>query len=138
MASNCEAFYKVKSGDDCGKIATQCGITTEQLSSWNADIGSTCSGLWPDYYICVSVEGVDSQPTTTTTTKGKGVATPTPTQSGMIGTCNKFYRVEDGDTCKIVANEAGITLDTFYKWNKGVGSSCESLWLQYYVCIGVM
>lgn len=136
MMSNCDAFYKVKSGDDCGKIATDYGITTEQLSKWNTGIGSTCSGLWSDYYICVSAVSVDPKPTTTT--KGNEVATPTPTQSGMVGTCNTFYRVGGDDTCEIIAKAAGITLANFYDWNKGVGSDCGSLWILYYVCIGVM
>ncbi|KAL2697242.1 hypothetical protein AAEP93_002537 [Penicillium crustosum] len=135
MVGNCDTFYKVKSGDDCGEIATSCGISTEQLSKWNTDIGSTCSGLWPDYYICVGAVNVDAKPTTTT--KDNEMATPTPTQSGMVGTCNTFYRVGSDDTCERIAKAAGITLANFYDWNKGVGSDCGSLWLLYYVCIGV-
>lgn len=94
-------------------------------------IGSTCSGLQPDYYICVSAVGVDAEPTTTT--KDNEVTTPTPTQSGMVGTCSTFYRVGGDDTCEIIAKAAGITLANFYDWNKGVGSDCGSLWLLYCV-----
>ncbi|KAJ6137781.1 hypothetical protein N7471_004267 [Penicillium samsonianum] len=316
MASNCDAFYEVKPGDKCGKIARQYGITTEQLSKWNTEIGSNCSGLRPGYYICVSVVGVDPKPTTTTTkgnevttpttttttkgnevttltetitttltititttegnevttptttstkgnevttlttttegnevttptitttkgnevttltttvtttltttitttltttitttkgnevttpttttkdnevttpttttegnevttpttttegnevttpttttegnevttpattttksiglttltttTKGNGATTPTPIQAGIIGTCTTFYKVGDKDTCEVITKAAGITLTDFYNWNKGVGSGCKSLWLLYYVCIGVI
>jgi LysM repeat protein len=80
---------------------------------------------------------VNPKPTTTTTTKGNGVATPTPIQTGMTGSCNKFYKVVDGDSCETIAKKADITLANFYAWNKGVGSSCKTLWLGYYVCTGV-
>lgn len=135
MVGNCDSFYKVKSGDECAKIASNHGITTDQLYKWNTEIGSTCSGLWPDYYICVSIVGVSPKPSTTT--QGNGVATPTPIQTGMVGTCNKFHKVMGGDTCETIAKSAGVTLANFYSWNKGVGASCNTLWLSYYVCIGV-
>jgi LysM repeat protein len=45
--------------------------------------------------------------------------------------------VASGDTCSAVASKAGISLSNFYKWNPKVGSSCQSLYLGYYVCVGV-
>ena len=135
MVSNCDAFYKVESGDECGVIAKNHGISLTQLYKWNTEIGTDCSGLWADYYICVSVIGVDPIPTTT---NGNGVATPTPTQAGMTGNCNEFHKVVNGDNCVSIAKNAGISLSSFYAWNKGVGSDCKSLWLSYYVCIGVL
>ncbi|KAJ5165060.1 uncharacterized protein N7500_006890 [Penicillium coprophilum] len=140
IVGNCDAFHKVKSGDTCDALAGKYGITTNQLYTWNTQIGTNCGGLWVDYYICVSIVGVNPKPTTTTTTtttKGNGVATPTPIQTGMTGTCNKFYKVVSGDSCETIAKKAGVTLANFYAWNKGVGSSCQTLWLGYYVCTGV-
>lgn len=46
--------------------------------------------------------------------------------------------VVSGDTCSTIATTAGITLDEFYSWNTMVGSSCGDLWLNYYVCVGVL
>jgi LysM repeat protein len=135
MVSNCDAFYKVKSGDECATIASSHGITVNQLYTWNTQIGTGCSGLWAEYYICVSVIG--ASPTSTTTTTGNGISTPTPTQAGMTGSCRRFHLVGSGDSCESIAQDAGITLARFYSWNSGVGSSCGSLWLGYYVCIGV-
>lgn len=135
MVSNCDAFYNVQSGDECAVIARNHGISVNQLYTWNTQIGSDCSGLWAGYYICVSVIGVD--PTSTTTSTGNGIATPTPTQTGMVGNCRVFHLVVSGDNCESIAQDAGITLARFYSWNPGVGSSCGSLWLGYYVCIGV-
>jgi hypothetical protein len=65
------------------------------------------------------------------------VATPTPTQAGMITTCRRFHLVQSGDKCGTIASENNISLSDFYRWNPGVGSSCGSLWLDYYVCVGV-
>ncbi|KAL3430401.1 hypothetical protein BDV09DRAFT_189289 [Aspergillus tetrazonus] len=53
--------------------------------------------------------------------------------------CNKFHKVVSGDQCGMIASKAGATLANFMKWNPGVGgSACPSLWLGYYVCIGVL
>jgi hypothetical protein len=41
------------------------------------------------------------------------------------------------DGCSVIANQYGISLDDFYKWNPGVGPRCESLWQGYAVCVGI-
>lgn len=38
IAENCDAFYKVKSGDQCDTIAKANNISEEQLKSWNTEI----------------------------------------------------------------------------------------------------
>ncbi|KAL3452698.1 hypothetical protein BJX65DRAFT_302607 [Aspergillus insuetus] len=137
MVSNCDAFYLVKSGDGCAAIASSKGITLSQLYAWNKNLGTGCTGLWADYYVCVSILGVS--PTRTTTTQGNGVATPTPTQPGMTTSCKKFHKVVAGDQCATIASKARITLANFLRWNPGVGgSACSSLWLGYHVCIALL
>jgi LysM repeat protein len=145
MVKNCDTFYLVKSGDGCAAIASSKGISLSQLYAWNPNLGSDCSGLWSEYYICVSIVGVNPTSTTktttktTTSTKGNGVSTPTSIQAGMTSSCNKFHKVVSGDQCGTIASNAGITLANFLKWNPGVGGfACRSLWLGYYVCIGVL
>jgi hypothetical protein len=56
----------------------------------------------------------------------------------MVGNCNKFYLVASGDTCAAIATAAGISLSSFYAWNPAVGSTCGTLDLGDYVCIGVI
>jgi LysM repeat protein len=133
MVNNCDAFYRVQSGDTCDKITAAHGISRAQLSSWNAEIGNACQFIWVDYYICVSIVGVDPSPTQ----PGNGIATPVPIQTGMTNNCRRFYFVRSGDTCASVARGAGISEATFYSWNTGVGSSCSALWLDTWYCIGV-
>ncbi|KAK8091448.1 LysM domain-containing protein [Apiospora hydei] len=115
MAGNCDAFYLVQSGDNCAAIASSHGISLPDLYAWNPAIGSGCEALW-----------------------GNGVATPTPTQAGMTDNCRAFHLVASGDNCGDIASAAHVSLSDFYAWNPSVGSDCASLWLGYYVCIGLL
>ncbi|KAH6688815.1 LysM domain protein [Leptodontidium sp. MPI-SDFR-AT-0119] len=144
MTTSCNTFYLVVSGDQCGTIATAKGISLSSFYAWNPAVGSTCASLWADYYVCVNVIGGTTSTTSTTTsvstttTTGNGVTTPTPVEPGITTTCSKFHLVVSGDTCAAIATAAGITTTQFYAWNTNVGSTCASLWLGYYVCIGVL
>jgi LysM repeat protein len=53
----------------------------------------------------------------------------------MIADCNKFHMVADGDGCDSIAKANGITPAQFYSLNPGVGNTCSTLWLGYYVCV---
>lgn len=139
IAANCDKFHLVGKGDNCASISSEAGITLAQFNSWNTGVGSGCSSLWLGYYVCVGVIG--GSPTTkatSVTTPGNGVQTPTPPQAGMVGNCNEFYKVGSGDTCAAIAKEEGVTIANIEKWNPGVGSACKSLWLGYYICVGVI
>jgi hypothetical protein len=135
MVTDCKTFYLVVAGDQCGLNATAMGITLADFYAWNPAVGSACEALLSQYYVCVGVIG--GTVAQTTTSPGNGVATPTPIQPGMITTCKKFHLVVSGDQCALIATAAGFTLANFYQWNSYVGDTCASLWLGYYVCIGV-
>ncbi|KAJ6032576.1 hypothetical protein N7540_003308 [Penicillium herquei] len=55
MVSGCKTFYEAVSGDGCYDIAESFGITLDEFYEWNAAVGNTCGGLWPDYYYCVGI-----------------------------------------------------------------------------------
>ncbi|KAL6234218.1 hypothetical protein BDW75DRAFT_241322 [Aspergillus navahoensis] len=117
MVANGNAFYLVESGDTCYDVMTSyCNFTLSQFYSWNPSMGTFCAGLQPGYYV---VNG------------------PTPQQTGIVANCNKFYQVVENDSCQTIASGNSITLANFYNGNPAVGSSCSSLWLGYYVCVGV-
>ncbi|KAK3681706.1 hypothetical protein B0T22DRAFT_502239 [Podospora appendiculata] len=139
VATNCNKFHKVVSGNQCGTLAAQYGISLANLYAWNPTVGTACAGLWADYYICVGVIGSipNTSIRTTTTSAGNGIATPTPILTGMIASCKKFHLVVSGNQCGTLATQYGITMANFYAWNTGVGSSCGSLWAGYYVCVGI-
>lgn len=137
MVRDCNKFYFVKKDDGCSAVASAEGISLADLDEWNPALGADCSGLWPEYYICVGVS--NTLTTTATSTKSTSTvvgSTPTPTQSGMTSGCKGFYLVKSGDGCYDIATSNGITLDQFYAYNPGVGNDCSGLWPNYYVCIG--
>ncbi|KAH7137618.1 hypothetical protein EDB81DRAFT_655805, partial [Dactylonectria macrodidyma] len=103
--------------------------------SWNPAVGNTCANLLAGYYVCVGTT-TSTQPSTTTTAK-TGIATPSPVQTGIPSECDKFYLVSSGDTCSAIVSAEKITVTNFYSWNPAVGSTCASLWVGYYVCVGV-
>ncbi|KAJ8114046.1 hypothetical protein OPT61_g3980 [Boeremia exigua] len=135
IVENCDRFYKVQSGDGCDSIAQKNGITPVQLKSWNTEINTSCSNLWLDYYVCVHVPGAATPPTTTTTTG------PSPSNSplmpGVVGNCNRFYKIQSGDGCDSIAQKNGITPAQLKSWNTEINASCSNLWLDYYICTGV-
>lgn len=138
MVSNCNAFHKVVSGDQCGTIASTAGISLDNFYAWNPAVGTTCQYLYLDYYVCIGVIGMtaSSTPTANSTPTGNGISTPTPTQTSMVSNCNSFHLVVSSDECGTIASSAGIPLESFYAWNPAVGASCGSLWAGYYVCVG--
>jgi LysM repeat protein len=147
MTSNCNKFYLVQSGNGCYDIATANGISLSDFVAWNPDVKSDCSGLFPNWYVCVGIIGgtttsVSSTPSSTVpsspTVPRNGITTPTPTQTGMVTNCNKFYDVVSGDGCYSIAQSYSIPLNSFYSWNPAVGTSCASLWPNYYVCVSTV
>ncbi|KAK0385665.1 hypothetical protein NLU13_6842 [Sarocladium strictum] len=138
MASNCDKFHLVVSGDTCSAITTAAGVSLTSFYAWNPAVGSTCAALLLGDYVCIGVAGSVAPTKTTKTTTGNGVATPTPIQTGMVTNCDKFHLVVSGDGCSAIATAAGISLSSFYAWNPAVGTSCATLFLGYYVCIGIL
>lgn len=103
----------------------------------NPSVKSDCSGLSIGTYYCASTyEGgyppgfpgwassssspVSSIPLTSSTPTNIGVSTSSPIQTGMVSTCDKFYKVIADDGCYDIANDHGIPLASFYAWNPAV------------------
>ncbi|KAL7929521.1 hypothetical protein V8C35DRAFT_331597 [Trichoderma chlorosporum] len=153
-ASDCSQFWFVSGKDNCTTIASSNGITETQLEGWNPSLGSSCSGLKPSYFVCVSAGANSGSPPPVTSSTGtstkSGVSstatkttsptvtwsTPTPTQSGMVSGCSWFYLVEANDSCYDIAQDAGISLDSLYSMNPEIGTSCGSLLSGFYICLG--
>ncbi|RSL48378.1 hypothetical protein CEP53_009568 [Fusarium sp. AF-6] len=141
MVENCNKFYKVEKNEICSIIAPKLGLSESDIIKWNPGVGSDCTGIWANVYICVGVIGEEpSTPTTTTSTTsiGNGVTTPTPTQPGMVEDCNKFYKVQKDELCNTIASKLGISESDIKKWNPGVGSDCTGIWANVYICVGVI
>lgn len=126
------------------------------------DLGTSCEML-PDLYYCVQVNFITGTylpssylvasssgvalagfsyiptltPSLTSTPTSSALSTPSPIQTGMVSDCDEFYLVVSGDDCATIASGYDISLTDFYAWNPAVGSTCASLWVDDYVCVGV-
>lgn len=135
MVDDCDAFHFVESGDSCETIAAQSGISMAQFLSWNTNVGgASCTGLWLDAYVCVSIIGH----TPTPTTPGNGISTPTPIQSGMVNNCDEFHFIEVGQSCDAIIRTYRITLEQFTTWNPAAGARCTGLWAETWACVSVI
>ncbi|KAL6233083.1 hypothetical protein BDW75DRAFT_196167 [Aspergillus navahoensis] len=146
LASDCDEFHKVASGDQCDTIEANYGIINAQFSSWNPYIDDHCSNLWLDYYVCVHVSGASTTtsepaPAQTSTAPSTGSDTntnaPSPTQAGIDANCDKYHKVVSGDQCDTIESQYGITHADFSAWNPSIDDRCSNLWLDYYVCVHV-
>ncbi|KAL7764034.1 hypothetical protein ACKLNR_005179 [Fusarium oxysporum f. sp. zingiberi] len=54
VASDCKEYWLVSKKDTCRSIRRANSISLEKLLAWNPALGSKCSGLKPDSYVCVS------------------------------------------------------------------------------------
>jgi len=137
IASNCDRFYTVQSGDSCQAIVDdyEGEFTLNQFYSWNPAVGSSCQYLIVGDSVCVGVPGTPTVPPTSTSP----TSTSAPTQSGIASNCNRFYTVQSGDSCQAIVNdyEGEFTLSQFYSWNPAVGSGCQYLVVGDAVCVGV-
>ncbi|TEA19540.1 LysM domain-containing protein [Colletotrichum sidae] len=105
MVGNCDSFYLVVSGDTCDAIVSRSRISLSQFIAWNPSVGSSCTGLWLDIHVCISIVGH----TPTPTSPGTGVATPSPIQDGTTKSCKTSHFVVWGNNCTTIAQQYGIT-----------------------------
>ncbi|KAI0838893.1 carbohydrate-binding module family 50 protein [Hypoxylon sp. FL0890] len=123
--STCDATYTVVSGDTCIAIINKEGntFTLAQFYSWNPQVNSGCTNLYPGELVCVGVA----------TTTG----CPAPTEPGIAANCDSCYTVVSGDTCLSITQPRGISLSDFYAWNPSINSGCTNLQPGYNYCVGV-
>ncbi|KAH6867676.1 hypothetical protein B0T10DRAFT_569316 [Thelonectria olida] len=62
MTTSCKSFHKVVSGGGCWNLAQANGISLDAFYSWNPAVGTDCSDLELDVYVCI---GVTAAATTT-------------------------------------------------------------------------
>src|ERR1700733_6886450 len=60
-----------------------------------------------------------------------------PTAPGIAANCNNYVVIQEGHSCEVAANQAGITLDEFYAWNPSLQYSCVSLVVGDAYCVGI-
>jgi LysM repeat protein len=145
--SNCSKFYKVVSGDGCDSIDAKFSISFDQFRSWNPAVNSGtyidlirsqpvtiinafvigCTNLFVDYYYCVGVPGATTAATKTTATTTAPAASNQPQNSGTASNCNRYYKVQSGDSCDSIDSKFGISLNQLRSWNTAINSGENSI-----------
>ncbi|KAF5560717.1 hypothetical protein FNAPI_4093 [Fusarium napiforme] len=142
IAKNCNKFHQVAKSTTCSLIESYYNLPFAQFLAWNPAVGKDCSGLWANYWVCISVEGYKPATTTTakpTTTKpANGIETPSPIQNGMVKNCEKFHQIKSTTTCTSIENYYNLPFSTFLSWNPAVGKDCTSLLTNYWVCVATV
>ncbi|CAK7197530.1 hypothetical protein SEUCBS139899_000178 [Sporothrix eucalyptigena] len=152
--SYCNEWYLVQAGDTCASIATQytTWMALADFFAWNPVVGSDCSGLYLDYWVCVGIQPQASltlvYPTGTTAIPSALPWTPTPlpsvdfrftpspTQGPLPTNCANYYLSQSGDTCrKVVANLGYLTQEQFLQYNDYLDGNCDGLWAGVYYCV---
>lgn len=144
IVTGCTKYDQPEAGDGCEKFASEKGITSAQLYSWNGVLGShgeNCSTqFFLGYYYCIAGPAPSST-TSGSTTPTSPVPVPSPTQAGIVTNCNSYTQAKDGEYCYLFAQEHGISTDNLYAWNTVLGSggaNCDTeFWSGYYYCTGV-
>ncbi|KAK6496086.1 hypothetical protein TWF481_002110 [Arthrobotrys musiformis] len=136
---NCNWYQLIESETTCDSIYRGHSITEAQFLSWNPSVGSPCSLVVGNAY-CVEVAS-ELSPTATDLRMSSAsteteITTPLPTQGQMVSDCNKWYFVNNGDTCAIITSKTGATQAQLYAWNGSIDSDCSGLWANVYICIG--
>ncbi|KAL8847058.1 MAG: hypothetical protein Q9221_007877 [Calogaya cf. arnoldii] len=115
-----------------GPTPVQSGIDPQCKQYYQVQDGDTCAGIVNKYHTFTLTDLLRN------TIRWISCMRPSPTQSGLVTTCKSFYKVQDGDYCeKIVSSYGTFSLADFYTWNPAIGTNCGSLFVGYYVCVGV-
>ncbi|WYZ42002.1 hypothetical protein EsH8_V_000897 [Colletotrichum jinshuiense] len=159
-----ECFFEMpaESGQTCESLSSSWGIPVDEFININP--GVTCPNLEVGKNYCVVGEFTPDDPTTppaqpssttststrpttttqppttlrtsTTTTAATG-PTVSPVMPGAAANCDRYYKIQSGDSCDVVASKNGITVAQLRSWNTDINAGCSNLWLDYYICTGV-
>ncbi|KAI1827702.1 hypothetical protein F4861DRAFT_535908 [Xylaria intraflava] len=157
---------QVSAGQTCASIASSISsgdinVTVSLFLQWNPDIIGLCDSLPQGQYICTGPPGGGytlPPPLNGTNTTGsdqsrggqgpQGV-TPdanstlsAPSRDGIASNCNAFAYATTGDTCFLMSQRFGITLEQLTTWNPVLGypdgHNCTTqFWAGYDYCVGV-
>lgn len=111
ITTGCNKYYTVQSGDSCATIDATNSITLTEFLTWNPEVNAQCTNVQLGLAYCVA-----GPPPTSS-----------PTLPGTIAGCPTYYTVKTGDTCAIMENQYGITLDQIRQWNTEIDANCANI-----------
>jgi len=106
-------YYKIRSGDNLGKIASKNRVSVSQLKAWN---NLKSNSIRAGRSLIVGKRVVEQK---ADTSEEKLLAqTDTPNESGEIAkSINQYYRVKKGDTLGAIAKKNKVTVAQLKSWN---------------------
>ncbi|KAK4215157.1 carbohydrate-binding module family 50 protein [Rhypophila decipiens] len=124
IVEDCLAYWFLGPTDPCELIAEIHDVTEAQLIRWNPVLDSDCSGLESGYFVCVE-----------STTTSQPPLTPTPPKQAWRPDAHTSTASAPATTCWDISVAAGISLQTIYTLNQGLGTECATLWSDYFICL---
>lgn len=111
--STTNIYYKIRSGDSLGKIASKNRVTVTQLKSWN---NLKSNSIRAGRSLIVGKKVVEQK---VDTSEEKLLANASTTdESGEIAkSINQYYRVKKGDTLGAIAKKNKVTVAQLKSWN---------------------
>jgi chitinase len=111
---------QVKSGDDCGSLAEECGISAADFTKYNSD-DSLCSTLTPGQHVCCSDGDMpDFKP-----------------KENANGTCYA-YTIQQDDNCANIGAQYDLTNKEIEEFNNGTTwgwSGCSNIPANLNICL---
>ena len=126
----CQTWVKQQDGKFCGDMASEAGISLNELYALNPPLNGDCSGLFQGYAYCVGPVSEDPA-------CAGGTKPPEQVQAGISCKCNKWVMQQDGKYCGDMAQDAGISLTQLYSLNPALNGDCTGLFQGYAYCIGL-
>ncbi|KAJ6492288.1 hypothetical protein C8R45DRAFT_990841 [Mycena sanguinolenta] len=117
----CSKIYTVASGNNCGSIESQFGVTLDNLLAWNPWLTSSCA-LEIGQNVCVS--GSSSTGST---------GPPANIAAGTLANCTTYYT--SGDSCTAIDTKYNIALTDLLRWNTALTSACTTIQLNEAYCV---
>lgn len=60
IAADCDQLCLVSPLDTCAVIISNNDLNSTDFYTWNPAVGTDCSGLTPDYYVCVGISSTSA------------------------------------------------------------------------------
>lgn len=125
---NCGKWLKAQEGDICHRISLKNAITVDMFKAINPSINADCSNIIPQLHYCVQPT-IDWQSTANFSANATVPFQSAPSASATSGTgvCSQRHRVNKGDTCWLIGQSYGISLQQLQSWNAGLKDDCSNL-----------
>jgi LysM repeat protein len=124
--------------------ANPTGVTTilpEPAAPTTTATSTTSSTVVPTVTPVAAIQTPESVPAASSTTTAAPTATAATASSGAelypyaISPCQEYYTIVEGDYCRKVEVQFGITAAQLQAWNTGLDDSCTNLWKGYQYCV---